>query len=70
MGLVQVLARYRRGAWRVELDEAERAWLENQNETNWARWQELFEASKRAETDASALDDDEFAAPGGTQATS
>jgi hypothetical protein len=30
----------------------------------------LFEASKRAETDASALDDDEFAAPGGTQATS
>ncbi len=64
-GLLQVLARLRRGEWRAQLDEAERAWVEDPTEANWARWQDLIEASQRADAEIATVEDDDRFAPGG-----
>ena len=70
-GLLQVLARFRRGEWRAQLDEAQSAWVEDPTEANWARWQDLIEASQRAEAEIATVEDDDRPAPwGGPPATS
>ncbi len=69
-GLLQVLARLRRGEWRAQLDEAQRAWVEDPTEANWARWQDLIEASQRADAEiATVEDEDRLARTGGPPAT-
>jgi DNA primase len=67
-GLIGLLAPFRQRDWRAQLDEAERAWREDQTEANWARMQGLIEASQRAEAEIAAVDD-EFASFGGTPPT-
>jgi DNA primase len=63
-GLIGLLAPFRQRDWRAQLDEAQRAWREDQTEANWARMQGLIEASQRAEAEIAAVDD-EFASFGG-----
>ncbi len=70
-GLLQVLARLRRGEWRAQLDEAQAAWVEDPTEANWARWQDLIEASQRADAEIATVEEDDRLAPwGGLSATS
>jgi DNA primase len=57
-GLMGLLAPFRQRDWRAQLDEAQRAWREDQTEANWARMQGLIEASQRAEAEIAAVDDE------------
>ena len=68
VGLVSLLAPFRKRDWRAQLDEAQQAWREDQTEANWARMQGLIEASQREEAEFAAVDD-EVASIGGALPT-